>query len=1000
MKRIICALAILTVVVGTGAAYGQAQKGSITVDVIAEDGSALPGATVSASSDETLTRRTVVTDSRGVAVLVALDPASNYSVTIQLEGFAGSRYEEVLVRAGQDFDIHATLSLAALEEEVIVTGEVAIVDVTSAITGQNIDLQLTESLPTARSYQDYLQLVPGVMPAVDQGQGLNPASRSGLNYRDLLGEVGQSRDNFYYLEGINVTDGVQGLTQTNLNTEIIQEQSVLTGGLPAEFVGAPGLVSNVITKAGGNNFSGSVNYYFQNDSLVGDNDHFDDAGFDTTDAAITLGGPIVRDKAWFFGSYRNVDRDDDVASTDTGELIRTVNRNSDQFFLKGTWAPTSKDLLTGVFLSDPEDVSGQNNNLLSNARDFSENRGGQRYTFTYSRVFSSANLELGFSDHEGDLDQLSAINASLNDVSFRGGDTFTQEEEQQGGQGDFDFETRGTQTFRGSISWMTDTSWGSHTLKGGFELAEYDDFRDLNYVNGERYVSIAPRYQGDGLTNREVVTDFTTTDFDATNPSDYDGFISSVNSSPRRAEFYGLYDINGDGTISQDELADNMTYTSTAGNPDGQLNYGRRFTLQPGAATTSSEGQVFYVQDTWQHNKWSANVGVRAEEWEHFASTGDSIFTFDTEYAPRLSLVYDLRGDGRSRITAYYGRYYDPIRNNATNFVGSLTTREFEEQVYVEQLDEWVAFRTRGGTSQLDATFAPTTQTPYTDEIQIGYKTELGNNQSIEVNLIKRETRDIIEDYDYGLYADPDVYPGDINDPDSLFLGPEFFGFAEEPTSNFNIATLPPGNFRDWDGVELVYRKRYSNNWQALASYNYADATGNTNSDSNFDFAGDVLWLDPRAPNQTNTQPGLVEHLFKVAGSYNFDNGVQLGGTYRWNSGTIVSTTSRAFRRNLPVRVDEAFEFAGINDRWLRPDSVGQNDNNPSYGILDLRVAYLWDINNRWVADFFLDVFNVADDQKAVQTQDREGGGDGFVFGEGMKFVPPRRIFLGARLRF
>ena len=192
--------------------------------VIADDGSALPGATVSATSDQTLTRRTAITDARGQAELVSLDPAANYVVTISLDSFNGARAEAIKVTAGKDVPLRINLSLATVTEELLVTAESPIVDVTSSIAGQDITLDLTESLPTARSYQDYLQLVPGVQAAFNNGKGINPSSRSGLNYRTLFGEVSTSRDNYYYIEGINVTDGVQGLSRTNLNTEIIQEE--------------------------------------------------------------------------------------------------------------------------------------------------------------------------------------------------------------------------------------------------------------------------------------------------------------------------------------------------------------------------------------------------------------------------------------------------------------------------------------------------------------------------------------------------------------------------------------------------------------------------------------------------------------------------------------------------------------------------------------------------------------------------------------------------------
>ncbi len=1002
MRRITCALSILTFLLGAGAAFGQAQKGTITVTITDDSGARLPGATVEAASDQTLTRRTAITDETGVASLVALDPAGNYVVTVTLDGFNGARFESVQVRAGQGTALEAQLGLATVTEELVVTAEAPIVDVTSSVTGQEITLQLTESLPTARSYQDYLQLVPGVMPAVDQGQGDNPASRSGLNYRDLLGEVGQSRDNYYYLEGINVTDGASGLSRTNLNTEIIQEQSVLTGGLPAEFVGASGLVSNVITKSGGNAFTGSINYYIQNDSLVESNDHFEDAAFDTTDAAVTFGGPIVRDKAWFFASFRNVNRKDDVVDSQ-GTFLRSVEDDQDQGFFKLSWAPTSRDLVTVVGLSDPRDISGQRDPNLQPTRDFAQSQGGERVMVNYSRVFKSASFELGFADHSGDLDEVSFIAAPWNEVTFRAGDPFTPDVDQQlGGQGDLDTETRGTQNLRFSLEYFFQAG-GDHSLKLGADLAEYSDFRDANYISSDgtsRYTSLDSRYVGQNVTNEDVINNiWTAVDFDASNPSDWGGFMDSfaLMSAGDQAAIVAAYDGNGDGVLEQQEFFENLVFGSTSGNPNGMINYGRRAQIAPGAATTFSEGTTFFVQDLWQSGRWSVNAGFRTEEWEHFASTGQSVFTFDTEIAPRFSIAYDLKGDGRSRLSLYYGRYYDPIRNNATNFVGSLTTRILEEQVYIGAVNDWVSFRTRGGVGQLDATFAPTTQTPYTDEIQIGYKSDIGRNMSIEVNVIKRETRDIIEDYDFGLYAGDD-YPGDPNDADSLFLGPDFFGFPTTPTSNFNIATLPPGNARDWDGLEVIFRKRYSDNWQILSSYSYADADGNTSSDSNFDFAGDVLWLDPRAPNLQATLPGLIEHLFKIAGSYNFDNGFQLGGTYRWNSGAIVNNTFLAFRRHLPARVDvaDAFDFAGINSRWVSPNSVGQLD-MPSYGLLDLRAAYLWNIGDRFQADFFFDIFNVIDDQKAVQIQDLLAEPD---YKEGVNFVPPRRFFLGARLRF
>ena len=221
------------------------------------------------------------------------------------------------------------------------------------------------------------------------------------------------------------------------------------------------------------------------------------------------------------------------------------------------------------------------------------------------------------------------------------------------------------------------------------------------------------------------------------------------------------------------------------------------------------------------------------------------------------------------------------------------------------------------------------------------------------------------------------------------------------------IGTLPPEAFRDWQGLELIFRKRYSDNWQLLASYNYADADGNTNSDANFDGAGDVLPLDPRAPNRTGTQPGLVEHLFKVHGSYNWDNGFQVGGSYRWNSGIVLNRNSgQAFGRSLPELTDTPFPANGFDglgglfgSTWIAADAIGFIDGK-AYGVLDARGSYLWQTGGKMEVDLFLDIFNVLDDQQVIRVQDLTGGGDGFAYLEGINFVQPRRYFVGARLRF
>ena len=1005
MKRLVILLSVLLIAV-TGPAFAQSTTGTIEVIVTDSSGAPLPGVTVTASASDTNTRRTEVTGTDGTATLVSLQPSTRYTVESSLEGFGKAQNTNVLVRSAQTATVRVTLTMASVSESITVTADAPIVDTTSATVGQELTLELTESLPTGRSYQTYLQLVPGVLPASVTAGG-NPASRSGVNYSDIGGNIGQSTDNFYYVEGINVTDPLTGTFGANLNTEIIQEQKVMTGGIPAEFAGAPGLLSSVVTKSGSNNFTGSVNYYTQNDNLVADNKvGATGATFSTYDSAITLGGPIVRDKAWFFGSYRILNTETDVVSNQ-GVFLRTVTNEGEQGYGKLSWQLTSKDRVSGTFTNDPTDISGSTVASTLNTRSSGQKQGGDRYSLEYNRVFSSNFLlDAAAGKHNGEVSTVAQIQEILNTVVFRRSDNRPTTEQFLGGAGANNISERDTDFYRGSLEGVFDTGLGSHTVKLGLEQEDHINFRDSRFVGGAQYNSIGAIYAGTGVTAGEVATNCSATDptvvcynsftFNPGNTSDRTGLLNNINSmnAADKAYFYGILDTNHDGTISTAELQA-YRFQSTAGNPNGAINYRRIIETALGPQETKTQGQTVYLQDTIQFGRFAVNAGVRAEKWEHIATTGENIFTFDWEYAPRLSVVYDLFGNGRQKVSGYYGRYYDPIRLNLTNFAGTLTGTVLEEQVFIG--DRWVKYRTRGGAVQQDAFFAPSTKTPYTDEWQFGYQIDLGRNMSFETSLYRRETRDIIEDYDLALYADP-AHPEAAGD---FYLGLDYFGYDANPGSNFVIATLAGGE-RNTDGIDLVFRKRYANNWQGLVSYTFTDAEGNTNSDSNADFAGDVLFLDPRAPNVYGTQPGSIDHLFKVAGSYRLFNHLELGGVYNWNSGSHASLTAVQSGRNLPLQVVTPYVFGNVSENWVVEDAVGSLTND-SFGILDLRAAWTQPLPRSTSLELFLDIFNVLDNQAYTRNQDLVAAtGVGNTFGSGLAAfaAQPRRLYLGARFLF
>src|SRR5690606_15187397 len=114
-----------------------------------------------------------------------------------------------------------------------------------------------------------------------------------------------------------------------------------------------------------------------------------------------------------------------------------------------------------------------------------------------------------------------------------------------------------------------------------------------------------------------------------------------------------------------------------------------------------TKGDAFFIQDSWNINQhWTVNAGIRAETWDHVATDGTKVFTFDYDIAPRLSVVYDINGDGGSKIWAFGGRYFDPIRTNMTAFAGTLSGSVREEQIFAG--GQWLT-RSEEHTSELQS---------------------------------------------------------------------------------------------------------------------------------------------------------------------------------------------------------------------------------------------------------------------------------------------------------
>ena len=993
-------LAIFTVAISASFISAD-DTGSLNVSVVDSSGNAVVGAVVSAKTSESLRSASGATNSDGTVKLSFLDPSSKYVVNVKASGFASSSATNITVVSGQTRGLSLVVAsvTADMDELVVVASREALIDTTSAQQGLDITLALTESLPTGRNYQSYLQLAPSVKPS-NTG---NPSSKSGVNYRDAFGQTGRSTDNVYYIDGVNVTNVDSGLANSNLNSEIIQEQQVLTGGLSAQYEGGTGLVSKVITKSGGNEFSGSINYYFQNDSLVADNDNLPNDTYNKFDTAITLGGPIVKDRLWFFAAMQTKETERDVSDLDAGTVLRTSTNTSDLGFGKLTAQVTDNDFVSFSYFDDPLEQDASTSATTLNNRDSATVQGGENTNLTWTHTFDNSVLTVSQSSHEGESSTVAADNSTRNDVAYTDETAATLAARQKGGLGLNEINV----SSKDELSITFDFSINNHDIKVGYLKTENERLESLVYTgDGAQYTSIAAADAGVTYAN------YLTTNWNGVTDLSADDEARILTNGNAIASFISAYDADSSGAVDSAEL-NAAIFNSTAGNPTNDVNVYRINQVASDAIILSSEGQSMFIEDTFNHGQWTFNIGFRAETYEHFASDGSKIADFDWEIAPRMSATFDVNGDGRSKFYIYDGRYYDPIRTDMTGFAGTLTGSIREEQVYLA--DQWITYRTRGGPAEADAYFSPNTKTPYTDELVLGYSQLIDDDKSISITYTDRKTKDIMEDFGAYVYscggpegavtpAGCPSYGYDAADGGYGILNTDFglplsyFGWDAYPNSNYIIGTLAGGH-RNYTGLEIAFRKRPTDDkpYSILASYTNNQAEGNSNSDGNADLQGDFDWLDPRAPNMYGPQSGNMEHQLKFAGTYQITEKLEAGMGFNWNSGYLFTKGKSVYARNVPAQ-GEAYEVGGLSRNWI--ENQFGTEQAPSYYELDLRLKYITNIMSDRELEVFVDVFNVLDNQAVIEVMPFVDGDGVYNFGEGNDWVSPRSFYLGARLSF
>ena len=328
----------------TGSVFAQsATTGSIEGTVSDVNGAAVPGVTVKVKSPTSISAQSGTTDDGGRFKILNLPPG-RYSVEIESQkGFSKFEKTEVEVGLSRTASIEVQLQPQGAQANVTITDTSgAAVDVSANTTGTNVTSEQFSNMPTQRTVQSLYTIAPTVARS-----GLRDASGRD---RDPSVAGSSGPENNYILDGVNTTDPAFGGSGANLPFEFVQEVEIKTGAYGAEYGRATGGIFNVITKSGGNEFHGDAFGYFTNKGLVRETKQFPFTGsapdgFSELDAGVDVGGPIMKDKLWFFGAF-NPQRRKNYFLTQT--FHAPVNNQITTPFYSGkvTWAINQKHTLT------------------------------------------------------------------------------------------------------------------------------------------------------------------------------------------------------------------------------------------------------------------------------------------------------------------------------------------------------------------------------------------------------------------------------------------------------------------------------------------------------------------------------------------------------------------------------------------------------------------------------------------------------------------------------
>jgi len=1031
--------------------------GSISGRVVDSAGASVPGVVVTVTSPNLIRAQTATTNDSGSYSISNLPPG-RYAVNVGASGgFAAFTKENVEVNLSSTTSVDVDLQAAGASAVVNITDTSgAAVDTTANTTGTNISTEQFSNFPTQRTVQSLYTIAPTV-------------TRSGLrdsSGRDRDPSVGGSSgpENNYILDGVTVSDPAFGGSGANLPFEFVQEIEIKTGAYGAEYGKSTGGIFNVVTKSGSNEVRGDAFLFFTPQSFVRsvkpEAIPFTGSapdGFSEVDAGFDIGGPIVKDKLWFFGAF-NPQRRTNYFLTQTF-LNQVENQVTTPFYAgKITWGISQNHTATFSTFGDFTKQEGflfGNTGFGANPESFrgTTETGGSNYAARLNSTFSPSFIgefavgihlqrantipSSAVADAPIVLDNFAvrnganvltpfnttsplatvAVGASALQLAYVDGRGGTLERNYtRGGFGLVSDQDRN----RYEASARLQNTWGRNTFKYGLELAT-NRYTIFTRPTGPALTLADPNGEEAGADHPANVLPF---GYRVTNNFGVCTTAGTNITCPAAALTNRVNAIIASGQGP----AGILTATTNTGLTAAQLSVNpflvlssvrlRDFVLDTGGEPTVTNTQSFYIQDDIKITRnVQVNLGLR---WDYQQSKGTvsdylKFNKFKDNMQPRLGFIWDFTGEGRGKVFANFARFIETPIPLDVNVRAGGDEIQLDRNSNVSRLNAGPGtVLLQGSASGLGCLGCHSTPAPVglkpqdVIEYTAGFEYEIAKDLALGVRGIYRAQHSVVED-------------GSFDD------GTNYFLFNPGETANEDVVALIPGLTdaerqvlidrgdifgrarRYYRALEFTATKRFTNNYQFIASYVYSSLIGNYEglfrndngqSDPNITSLFDLPEL---LPNTYGRLPNDRPHQFKLDGSYRWPFKLMTSASFRTQSGRpFDALTPHAIYGN-----NEGFE----TPRGTAINPVTGSNRTPTTYNLDLGAYYPIHFGENRQLRFQFDWFNVTNAQRAV-TQDQTlrinsgiPGAQGIqfgnqFFGQGLIFQFPSSVRMGVKFQF